>query len=104
MPWVEVMKTSQIGVGEIKQIVMNDDEKIALFHLDDGFYAIDDTCSHAESSLAEGEIVGQKVKCALHGAEFDIRTGEVRAFPAVVGVKKYETKVENDAVFINYEG
>lgn len=103
MAWVETIPADTLDIGESTQYVLETGHKIALFRLDDGYYAIDDTCSHAEASLAEGDIVEDNVKCSLHGAEFDIRSGAVKSFPAVIGVGAYQTKVEDNTIFINYE-
>ncbi len=103
MAWVETIPADELNEHQIKQTVMEDGHKIALIRMNDGVYAIDDTCTHAEASLAEGEITGDRVKCALHGAEFDVRTGEVKSFPAVVGVGKYATKVDDNRIYVKYE-
>ncbi len=102
MAWVETISKDDLNQQRITKVTMADGHKIALIHMDDGVYAIDDTCSHAEASLSEGEVVGDHVKCPLHGAEFDVRTGEVKSFPAVVGVAKYDTKTENDMIYVKY--
>ena len=39
--------------------------------------AFDDTCTHEECSLAEGELDGAVIVCPCHGSEFDVRTGDV---------------------------
>ena len=50
-------------------------KSIAVFNWDGKFFAIDDTCTHAGGSLAEGELNGKIVTCPWHGATFDITTG-----------------------------
>jgi 3-phenylpropionate/trans-cinnamate dioxygenase ferredoxin subunit len=67
---------------------------------DGGIYALDDTCSHANVSLSEGEIEGHTLECWLHGSRFDIRTGEPSGPPATVPVNVYPVKVEDDEVFV----
>lgn len=53
--------------------------KYLVYHLSDGFYATDAKCTHLFKSLANGVIVSDAyVRCPLHKAEFDIRTGEVK--------------------------
>ena len=51
-----------------------------------GWVAFDDTCTHEECSLADGELDGGVVVCPCHASEFDLRTGDVlcaaRARPA----------------------
>ena len=73
--------------------------RIALFRIDDDVYAIGDRCSHAEASLAEGEVVDHAVECPQHGSEFDLITGEPQCFPATRPVPIYEVEVEDGEVF-----
>ena len=73
---------------------------ICVTRVDDEVFAIDDTCSHSDASLSEGDVTGTKVECWLHGAEFDLRTGQVLSLPATVALKTYQVKIENDLVTI----
>lgn len=73
-------------------------KRIALINVDGEFFAIDDTCTHEEASLSEGDLYGDIVECPLHGACFNVRTGEVEAFPAVVPVETYQVRVVDDEV------
>lgn len=79
------------------------DNRIAMFRIDDDVYAIADRCSHAEASLAEGEVWDTSVECPRHGSEFDLRTGEPGALPATQPVPVYEVSVENGTVYIELE-
>lgn len=63
-------------------------------------FAISDTCSHSEASLSEGDILGFKIECWLHGAEFDVRTGEALTPPAVAPVKSYPVTIDGDSVTV----
>ena len=74
--------------------------RIAVANIDGVFYAFDDTCTHEQCSLAEGDLDGTKVVCACHGAEFDVRTGEVLAPPAKVPLKVYPVRLVDDALRI----
>lgn len=64
-------------------------------------FAIDDLCSHAEASLSEGEVSPGKIECWLHGAEFDLRTGEALTPPASAPVMSYVVTIEGDEVTIS---
>ena len=62
---------------------------------DGGFFAIDDTCTHEQCSLAaEGTLEGTVVTCGCHGAQFDVTTGAVLAPPAPEPVKAYPLRVD----------
>ncbi len=99
--WLKVASVD--GFGTV-QTVDHDGEVIAVFNLEDGFYAINDECSHDEASLSDGDVVEKcQVECPLHGAKFDIKTGENLSFPAVVPVQAYPTKVEDGDVYVQVE-
>jgi 3-phenylpropionate/trans-cinnamate dioxygenase ferredoxin subunit len=68
---------SEFPVGE-KRLIKAGDKSIVLYHLADGFYATQRSCSHTFAPLEFGKIVeDDQIQCPLHRARFDIRTGEV---------------------------
>jgi 3-phenylpropionate/trans-cinnamate dioxygenase ferredoxin subunit len=73
---------------------------ICVARVGDQVFAIDDTCSHSDASLSEGEILDFKIECWLHGAEFDLRTGEALTPPAVAPIKVYPVIVDGDSVTV----
>lgn len=77
MPLHKVCKVSELPVGKMKKVTVQG-ESILVFHLEDGFYATQATCTHTFAPLGMGKIVdGCKIQCPLHRARFDIRSGEV---------------------------
>lgn len=74
--------------------------KIALFHVDGSYYAIEDTCTHRGGPLSQGEIQSSTVTCPWHGAQFDLLTGEVLGPPAQQGVDSYKVLLEGDDIKI----
>lgn len=100
MSFVRVAATGDIKPGRALRVEIGD-EPVAIFNLDGSFYAIGDTCSHEEASLSEGDVFGDCVECPLHGAEFDIKTGQARTLPAVQPVPTYPVKVEGDAILVS---
>jgi 3-phenylpropionate/trans-cinnamate dioxygenase ferredoxin subunit len=75
-------------------------ESICVARVGDQVFAIGDTCSHADASLSEGDISDFKIECWLHGAEFDLRTGEALTPPATAPVKSYLVTVDGDSVTV----
>ena len=73
---------------------------VAVANVGGTYYAFDDTCTHEQCSLAEGDLAGTTVTCMCHGAEFDVRTGAVLAPPAPSPVKVYRTRVDGDTLQI----
>ena len=74
---------------------------IAVFRVGASYYAVDDTCTHAQSSLSDGYIDGDVVECAFHGAKFCVRTGKVLSLPATQPLKTFAVKVEDGSVFVD---
>lgn len=79
------------------------EHRIALFRIGDDVYAIGDRCSHAEASLAEGEVFDEAVECPRHGSEFDLRTGSPSSLPATSPVPTYDVAVEDGTVYLTLE-
>ena len=77
---------------------------IAVFNIDGDLYALDDTCSHAEASLSEGEIDPDElcVECPLHGSQFDLQSGLPRTLPAFEPVQVYKVWHEGDKLFLEF--
>ena len=63
-------------------------------------YCIADVCSHDDGPVAEGELNGYEIECPRHGAHFDVRTGKVLSFPAIVDIPAYPVRVEDDVVYV----
>jgi len=75
--------------------------RLALFRRGSEVLALDDRCSHAEASLAEGDVFGDTVECPRHGSAFDLRTGAALSLPATHPVAVYRTEVLGDDVFVD---
>ena len=74
---------------------------IAIFRTDDDqVFAIDDTCTHQDASLADGWLEGCEVECPLHASRFDLRTGEVDAPPAKIGVRTHGLEIVDGDIWV----
>jgi len=73
---------------------------ICVTRVGDEVFAIDDTCSHSEASLSEGEVTDYKIECWLHGAEFDLRTGEAVTLPANIPLETYSVTINANSVTV----
>jgi len=93
-----VAKTSDVPPGHAI-VVELDDYRIALAHVEgNGFYAIDDVCTHDGGPLGEGQLDGCAIECPRHGARFDVRDGRVLRMPAIIPVRTYEVRVVDDEI------
>jgi nitrite reductase/ring-hydroxylating ferredoxin subunit len=51
-------------------------ERVAVFRIEDGLFAIDDACTHEDGPLGEGSLEPDDVvRCPYHGWRFSLRDG-----------------------------
>jgi len=94
------LKLSDLTAGKPIKIE-KDGRAICVARVGDEVFAVDDTCSHSDASLSEGDVTDFKIECWLHGAEFDLRTGEALTPPAVAPLKTYSVSVDGDSVTVD---
>ena len=80
--------------------VEKDGKTICVARVGEEVFAVDDICSHSDASLSEGDVTDFKIECWLHGAEFDLRTGEALTPPAVAPLHTYGVHVDGDSVTV----
>lgn len=97
--FVPVCSTDDLPPGERLFITVGD-APIVVFNVDGEYFAIDDTCTHDQGPLGEGDLEDHQIICPRHGARFDIRSGEVLSLPAVKDVNSYPIRVVDDRVEI----
>ncbi|HEX2026003.1 MAG TPA: non-heme iron oxygenase ferredoxin subunit [Actinomycetota bacterium] len=93
--FITVGKTNEVAAGEMRSYQVGG-EDIAVANVDGRYHAFGDICTHAQCSLAEGDLEGTTVICACHGSEFDVTSGEVLNGPAVEPVPSYQVQVEGE--------
>jgi len=95
----KVAETSEIAPGEMKLVPLGQGE-VLLANVGGNFYAINDTCTHMGGALADGDLDGEQVQCPLHGAIFNVVTGEVHNPPAREGVQAYEVQISGNDILV----
>ncbi len=96
--WVDVAAENSFVQGEKVKIDLDDVTQVVVVKLGDGFYAIENMCSHDQLPLGEGDIEGDEIICPFHNARFCLKTGELRAPPAYENIASFPTRVENGQV------
>jgi apoptosis-inducing factor 3 len=76
------------------------DEPVLLSRFDGELFAIGGACTHYGGNLGEGLAKGTSVRCPLHHACFDLRTGAVLRAPALDPVDPWEVEIEGGRAFV----
>ena len=97
--YVRAVPLSEVPPGKIVGVEL-EGKKIILSNFDGTIFAVSGICTHEYSELALGFMIEERVVCALHLSQFDLRTGEVFNAPAVEPLERFNVKIEGDSVFV----
>ena len=79
-----------------------DGKVLAVFRIGGEVFALDDSCPHAGSSLAAGQLDGAMIACRGHGLRFDVRTGRMRGVDGLC-VKTFPARIVDGHVEVGVE-
>ena len=107
--------TSEVPANAAK-IVNLKSRSIGIFNVNGSYHALLNVCPHRGAALCEGPVSGttcptegrefvygrenEIIRCAWHGWEFDIRTGEFLVNPKI-RARTYPVSVEEGAVYVH---
>jgi nitrite reductase/ring-hydroxylating ferredoxin subunit len=94
-PGEGVFPISELKPGQSRLLTVNG-EGIVVYNVDGAFYATQAQCSHQGGPLAQGELEGKVVTCPVHGACFDVSTGQVLCRPARQPLKTFRVTVDGE--------
>jgi len=98
---VRLCAVAEVPVGEGYRVDLGDGRAIAVYNLNNAFYATDDLCSHGDASLSEGILEDDfQILCPFHMGGFDIRTGEVTASPCQIPIRAYAVVEVNGTLYV----
>ncbi len=100
--YVKVATENEIPAGSMKSFRVKN-RRIVIYHAEDGYLALADECSHDYAPISSGHISNGEIVCPRHGARFDLRTGEAKAPPAVVGIDTFQVKVEDGNIMVRMD-
>jgi nitrite reductase (NADH) small subunit len=96
---VKVAQRAEIKENGGKELNVNG-TRVALFHANGKYYAIEALCRHQDGSLAPGKIDGEVIECPLHSWHYNIRTGELLDYLEGVKLTTYKVDVQGNDIYI----
>jgi 3-phenylpropionate/trans-cinnamate dioxygenase ferredoxin component len=97
--FVAVSRLADLAPGLTRRVVVAG-HPILIANVAGSFYAVDDLCTHEDSSLSLGCLKGELVSCTLHGSRFSVVTGEPVEEPATEALRTYPVRVEGDTLLV----
>ncbi len=95
--FIQFCPASDVPVGGKKALKIND-TWVMVCNTKEGLYAVSAICSHQAKPLFNGRVRNCKVTCPVHGARFDLKTGEALDLPATQPIATYEVRIMGDWV------
>ena len=100
--FIRVCSVNNIKPGEVKGFFFQN-KQIAICRIRNEYFAFDEICSHQNASLAAGWLEDYTIECPIHGALFDVKTGEALSLPAVEDINTYEIEIRGDEIFVRLD-
>ncbi len=93
------------GEGDVKEggllgVEVNG-QAVVLAKQDGRVYAIGGVCTHMGGDLAQGTLEGEALRCPMHRAGFNIKTGEATKPPAKRPEPVYDVKIEDGRIWVS---
>jgi nitrite reductase (NADH) small subunit/3-phenylpropionate/trans-cinnamate dioxygenase ferredoxin subunit len=96
--FIPVAKVADVAPGSATTVVV-DGREIAVFHIGEVFYALDNTCPHQGGPLADGWIEGATVTCPWHAWCFRLEDGKM-ALGDFASVDAFAVRVDGDTISV----
>jgi 3-phenylpropionate/trans-cinnamate dioxygenase ferredoxin subunit len=97
--FVAVATLDEVPAGTKKLVTVGKIE-IVLCNTLDRIFAVRNLCSHAYEKIDCGRMKNGWISCPVHGARFDLETGQPINPPAVMPIEIYEVRVEGDEIAV----
>ena len=95
--FIAAAKLDEVPPGSKKLVELNGTE-VVLCNTKDRIFAIRNLCSNAYEKLDCGRMKNGWIACPVHGARFDLETGEAMNPPAVMPIETFEVRVVGDTI------
>lgn len=75
---------------------------IAVFRVRERFFVTDDTCTHGEASLSEGEIDADEcvVECPWHSGAFELSSGKPCGAPCTIALRVHRFERRDGGLYL----
>lgn len=96
----KICKVSEIYNRKGRRFILDDENEIAVFKVENVIYVVDNICPHNHiPQIFDGYVEELYVTCPMHGFRFNLMTGEQ---PTKLGcrLRTFEHKTEGDYLYV----
>ncbi len=95
--FIAAAKLDELPAGAKKLVDLNGNS-VLLCNTKDRIFAVRNLCSHAYEALADGRMKNGWIACPVHGARFDLETGQAINPPATMPIDTFAVRIEGDTI------
>lgn len=99
--WVEVCDASQLGSGDVIRFDHGKKTYAIVRDAGDALYATDGICTHGNTHLADGLVIGKTLECPKHNGRFNLADGSPARAPVCRGLATYPIETRDGKLFLN---
>jgi len=99
--WKHLCAAAKLSDGEPRGFKI-DEQRVALYCVNDEIFATDDVCSHAFALLSTGFLDEHVIECPLHGGMFDVRSGQCRS-GGYKDIRTFLVEIRDGEVFVKLD-
>lgn len=96
--YLRVTDVRGVAPGKMKKFRVGDHDILICHTKKEGFFAVENLCSHARATLEGGRLRACRLICPLHGGSFDVRDGSATGKPASAPIKTFPLRVNDDHI------
>jgi Na(+)-translocating NADH:ubiquinone oxidoreductase F subunit len=99
--WLEICAGADLGTEDVIRFD-HGKKTFALMRDDEGqLHATDGICTHGNTHLADGLVIGKMVECPKHNGRFNLKDGSPARAPICRGLATYPIEERNGRIWLN---
>jgi len=98
--WKQVAHIDDIPIDQIKTFSV-DDQEVIVYCNGSNYHVYPNLCTHQAVPLSDGHLINGTVICRLHGAKYDLNTGDCLKAPARTNLQPFHAEVAEDILYID---
>ncbi len=98
--YIDAGSVSEIGDNQSKAYKFGEIE-ILVCNTKEGYFAVENQCSHQLQALEGGRIRGCYIFCPLHGQRFNLKNGTPIGQLTDKPIRTFAVRIEDDRIFVN---
>lgn len=100
---IDAGSINEIPLGKTKRVELGQGQRVLICNVNGELFAVDDRCTHEDSSLYLGCLKGEIIHCSLHGGQFNVKTGAAVAEPAEGKLKTYRLTLKDQRIYLDLD-